>query len=303
MFRLLAVAPLYTIGDFGAPRRVGQWTSLCRRLSLVTQADWARAEDALDASNRPADGAGPLSISMRSSTRRPPHGRSPTVEAFDRLLKLVERLRQQSQRVRKASTWEGAVKALKAILLDHIGVPTWRERAWADGPAWQRNAADHVERIVAGLAELDHDGVAVPYSPSTLRQVVGTLLDTPVRRRGDAAGAVTIADIGGAACIDAAHVFVVGLNEGVLPLRPSTTSCSAATFPSRRPESSRARARSLRGPSAPGTRSSTATPQSPPRLARTDLRRGGEMYPSPLLAGMPYNITSRTRSACSAAML
>ena len=52
VFRLLSVAPLYTVGDFGAPRRVGQWTSLCRRLSLVTQADWARATEALEAADR-----------------------------------------------------------------------------------------------------------------------------------------------------------------------------------------------------------------------------------------------------------
>src|SRR6185295_2107429 len=116
-----------------------------------------------------------------------------------------------------AATWEAAAQSLGAIVSDHIGASTWRERAWADGPAWQRNAADNVERIVAGLAELDHDGIAVPFAPATMRQVVGSLLDAPVRRRGDAAGAVSIVDIGGAVCLDAEHVFVLGLNEGVLP--------------------------------------------------------------------------------------
>ena len=37
----------------------------------------------------------------------------------------------------------------------------------------------------------------MPFSTSIMRQVIGTLLDTPVRRRGDAAGAVSIADIAG----------------------------------------------------------------------------------------------------------
>ena len=283
VFRLLSVAPLYTVGDFGAPRRVGQWTSLCRRLSLVTQADWARASEALEAANRSrrrrwSDGA---------DLDAPPTAREiADNEALDRLLKLVERLRNQSQRVRKATTWEAAVKAVNAILLDHIGAPSWRERAWADGPAWQRNAADHVERIVAGLSELDHDGVAVPYSAATLSQVVGTLLDTPVRRRGDAAGAVSIVDIAGASCIDASNVVVVGLNEGVLPastvddllLGRDLAESAAVVIEGPRALASRAeRAWNALLRSDAGV---IAT------FARTDLRRGGEVYPSPLLAGM-----------------
>ena len=130
-------------------------------------------------------------------------------------------------------------------------MPTWRERAWADGPAWQRNAADHVERIVAGLAELDHDGIAVPFTAATMRQVVGTLLDTPVRRRGDAAGAVSIADIGGAVCIDAAHVFVVGLNEGVLPASTADDLLLGRDLPE-------AAAAVIEGPRAPASRAERA---------------------------------------------
>ncbi len=282
VFRLLSVAPVYPLGELGAPRRVGQWTSLCRRLGLVTDADWGRASDALVAAN--------MTRRQRWSIDNvdgPPTARETAdTEALDRLLKLVERLRMQSQRARRATSWEGAVKALHVILADHIGVATWRERAWADGPAWQRNAADHVERIVAGLAELDHDGVAVPFTPAAMRQVLGTLLDTPVRRRGDAAGAVSIADIGGAVCIDAVHVFVVGLNEGVLPATTSDDLLLGRDLPE-------VAAAVIEGPRAAVSRaergwnallysdaSVTAT------LARSDLRRGGEVYPSPLLAGM-----------------
>ena len=286
VFRLLSVAPVYPVGELGAPRRVGQWTSLCRKLGLVTEADWARAEGALVASN----------VARRrrwsdATADSPPTGKEiADTEALARLLKLVERLSNQSKRVRKASTWEAAVKALSAILDDHIGVPTWRERAWADGPAWQRNAADHVERIVAGLAELDHDGIAVPYTAATMRQVIGTLLDTPVRRRGDAAGAVSIADIGGAVCIDAAHVFVVGLNEGVLPASTTDDLLLGRDLPE-------AAARVIEGPRAPASRAERAwnallagDASVTGTLARTDLRRGGEVYPSPLLAGMPIEV-------------
>ena len=281
VFRLLSVAPLYPVGELGAPRRVGQWTSLCRKLGLVTVDDWGRASDALAASNlvrrrRWADDvdAPPTSRERADS------------EALDRLLSLVERLRSQSKRLQRATSWEAASKALGVILADQIGASSWRERAWADGPAWQRNAADHVERIVAGLAELDHDGVAVPFSAATMGQIVGTLLEAPVRRRGDAAGAVSILDIGAGVCVGATHIFVVGLNEGVLPVATVDDLLLGRDLPD-------AAAAVIEGPRAVASRAErawhallgsdavvTAT------LARTDLRRGGEMYPSPLLAGM-----------------
>jgi hypothetical protein len=282
VFRLLSVAPLYPVGDLGAPRRVGQWTSLCRKLSLVTEADWARATETLMAAN----------IARRQRWSGDDLDDGPTAretadaEALDRLLKMVDRLRQQSKRLFRAATWEAAAKSLGTIVSDHIGVPTWRERAWADGPAWQRNAADNVERIVAGLAELDHDGIAVPFAPATMRQVVGTLLDAPVRRRGDAAGAISIVDIGGAVCLDAQHVFVLGLNEGVLPASTSDDLLLGRDLPE-------VAANVIEGPRGPALRAErawnavlnseavvTAT------LARTDLRRGGEVYPSTLLLGL-----------------
>lgn len=282
VFRLLSVAPLYTIGEFGAPRRIGQWTALSRQLGLVTDDDWGRARPALD----------DLNVARR---RRWPSGdvdAAPTAkeiadhEALERLLSLVERLRNQSRSVRRATTWGAATKTMLAILGDHIGVSTWRERAWADGPAWQRNAADHVERIVARLAELDHDGVAVPFTPATMRQVTATLLDTPVRRRGDAAGAVSIADIGAAVCIDASHVFVVGLNEGVLPAATVDDLLLGRDLPEpagaviEGPRSMASRAERAWDALLHTDAAVTAT------FARTDLRRGGDLHPSPLLAGL-----------------
>ena len=281
VFRLLSVAPLYPVGDLGAPRRVGQWTSLCRKLGLVTVDDWDRAGEALVDSNLVRRGR------WADDVEAPPTPRERAdSEALDRLLSLVQRLRGQTRRVHRATTWETAAKALGVILADHIGASTWRERAWADGPAWQRNAADHVEHIVAGLAELDHDGVAVPFAPATMRQIVGTLLDAPVRRRGDAAGAASIVDIGAGVCVGATHVFVVGLNEGVLPVATVDDLLLGRDLPD-------AAAGVIEGPRALASRAErawhaildsgaavTAT------LARTDLRRGGEMYASPLLAGM-----------------
>ncbi len=281
VFRLLSVAPLYPLGELGAPRRIGQWTSLCRRLGLVTVDDWARAGDALVESDR----ARRQRWADAADAPPTPRERADS-EALLRLLTMVERLRSQSRRLQRATTWVAASKTLGAILADHIGATTWRERAWTDGPAWQRNAADHVERIVAGLAELDHDGVAVPYTPTTMRQIVGTLLDTPVRRRGDAAGAVSIADISGAVCIGAAHIFVVGLNEGVLPVTAVDDLLLGRDLPDAAavvvegPRALAARAERAWHAICESDASVTAT------FSRTDLRRGGEMYPSPLLAGM-----------------
>jgi hypothetical protein len=282
VFRLLSVAPLYPVGDMGAPRRVGQWTSLCRKLSLVTEADWSRARETLAAAN----------LARRQRWLGDDLDDGPTARetadeaALDRLLKLVDRLRQHSKRLLHATTWEAAAKLLGTIISDHIGVSTWRERAWADGPAWQRTAADNVERIVAGLAELDHDGIAVPFATATMRQVVGSLLDAPVRRRGDAAGAVSIVDIGGAVCLDAEHVFVLGLNEGVLPASTTDDLLLGRDLPE-------AAATVIDGPRAPALRAERAwnavlnsEAAATATLARTDLRRGGEVYPSPLLAGM-----------------
>src|SRR4029078_2411930 len=49
VFRLLSVAAMYPIGDLGARRRVGQWTTLCRSLGLVSEADWSAATVRLEA--------------------------------------------------------------------------------------------------------------------------------------------------------------------------------------------------------------------------------------------------------------
>jgi ATP-dependent helicase/nuclease subunit B len=282
VFRLLSVAPVYPLGELGAPRRVGQWTTLCRRLSVVTSDDWARAAELLADSHRLRRSRWPDDYPDAAPTRR----EAAEVEALDRLLALVDRLRKQSARVRRAATWGAAATVLAAILDDHIGAPTWRERAWAEGPAWQRSAAEHVERIVSGLGELDHDGIAVPFTTATMRQILGTLLDSPVRRRGDAAGAVTIADVGSGVCLDATHVFVLGLNEGVLPASPADDMLLGRDLPD-------AAAMVIEGPRLVASRAErawhavlasdaavTAT------LARTDLRRGGEVYPSPLVLGL-----------------
>ena len=131
------------IGDLGAPRRVGQWTTLCRSLGLVDEADWSRAVDTLAGSQRRLVGSVGATTPMAPPTWR----EVADADALERLLKLVERLRNQSRRVvQRDELGRPRPRRSRSMLEDHIGVSTWRERAWADGPAWQRNAADHVER-------------------------------------------------------------------------------------------------------------------------------------------------------------
>lgn len=283
VFRLLSVAPVYPLGDIGTPRRVGQWTSLCRRLGLVSADDWDRAPAALEEANL----ARRRRFAHHDIDAPPTRREQAEADALHKLRTLVERLQRQAKRLRKAGEWTTASRVLGGMLADHIGSSTWRERAWATGPAWQRTAADHVERLVAGLAELDHDGVAVQFGMVPLRQILGTLLDTPVRRRGDAAGAVSIADIGGAMCLDAPHVIVVGVNEGVLPASVADDLLLGRDLPDTVAEV-------VEGPRAVVSRAErawhallTSDAHVVATWARSDLRRGGEMHPSPLLTGLP----------------
>ena len=117
MFRLLSVAPLHPVGELGAPRRIGQWTSLCRRLGLVTMEDWTRAPEALTAANQARRQRwSPATVDAPPSRREQADD-----DALRRLLTLVERLRSQTRRVQRATSWEAASKALASILADQIG--------------------------------------------------------------------------------------------------------------------------------------------------------------------------------------
>jgi RecB family exonuclease len=136
---------------------------------------------------------------------------------------------------------------------------------------------------VETIAELDHDGLAVPFSAVTLHQVLASLLEAPVRRRGDATGAVAIVDIAAATCLDATHVFVVGANEGVLPPTAADDLLLDRDLPDAIAtvvEGPRHRvARSERAWHAVLASGAAVTAS----YSRTDLRRGGEVYPSLLL--------------------
>ena len=241
----------------------------------------------------------------RGDPRRAADGtrRRPTARRWTRLLKLVERLRQQSQKVRKASTWEGAVKALNAILLDHIGAPTWRERAWADGPAWQRNAADHVERIVCRARRTRSSTASQcrtqrpPCARSSARCSTRRFA-AAATRPGRCRSPTSPARRASTRPMCSSSVST----RACCRRRPSTTCCSDATFPNRRP-------RVIEGPRALASRAERAwhallhsDARITATLARTDLRRGGRCIRRRCWQAWRCSITSRMRSACSAPM-
>ncbi len=280
VFRLLAVSPVYPIGDRAVPRAVSRWTKLCRRIGIVSPREWDGALAALadlhTHDRRYKERYGPISEGVLLQ-------QADDLAKLQSLLTLVRRLRTESDRLRASRSWADAATRLLGMLGDHIGTDPWRELHWTTAPAWQRSAAVQVEHVIETLAELDHDGLAVPFSIDTLQQVLATLLEAPVRRRGDAAGAVAIVDIAAATCLDATHVFVVGANEGVLPPTAADDLLLDRDLPAEVAavvEGPRHRvARAQRAWHAVLTSGATVTAS----FARTDLRRGGGMYPSPLL--------------------
>ena len=280
VFRLLAVAPVYPIGDRAVPRAVSRWTKLCRRIGLVGADEWDTAPAALaDLHTRDRNYKlryGPISDGTLQQ-------QADDLAKLRSLLLLVQRLRAESGRLRNAHSWADAANRLLAMLADHIGTDLWRELHWTTAPAWQRSAAVQVERTAETIAELDHDGLAVPFSAVTLHQVLASLLEAPVRRRGDATGAVAIVDIAAATCLDATHVFVVGANEGVLPPTAADDLLLDRDLPD-------AIATVVEGPRHRVARSERAWhailasgAAVTASYSRTDLRRGGEVYPSLLL--------------------
>jgi ATP-dependent helicase/nuclease subunit B len=283
VFRLLAVAPAYPIGDRAVPRAVSRWTKLCRRVGLVKASEWDGAVQALTDlhmhERRHKERYGPLSEGLLRQ-------QADDLVKLQSLLKLVGRLRHESGRLAGSRSWTDATTRLLGMLADHIGTDPWRELHWATAPSWQRSAALQVEQLVETLAELDHDGLAVPFSIDTLQQVLSTLLEGPVRRRGDSAGAVAIVDIAAATCLDAQHILVLGANEGVLPPTATDDLLLDRDLPGEVAavvEGPRHRvARAQRAWHAIVTSGVEVTVS----FARTDLRRGGELYPSLLLADL-----------------
>lgn len=287
VLRLVSLAPRWTTGRAG-PRPVHDWQALCRRLGLVRADDWDRAIARLHTERQ-------ARMARRGDGSSPPsrHDDRETV-VLGQLVSLAGDLTARAARLRSADTWAAVVDLLVAALEAHVGTEAWRDQAWAEAPAWQRRAAVRVERAVRSLGALDELGSSARPDLDGLGALVATLLEAPAPNQGGAG--VRLLPLAAGVCLDAQHVFVVGVNEGVLPGSavddvlvdrhlPPVASRWVAHRAWQLQRDQRAW-RALLG----GDASVVAT------YARTDLRRGGLQYPSAWLAGLPASSVVEHRS-------
>ncbi len=194
----------------------------------------------------------------------------------------VQRQRGRRDALRASSTWSDAAQALSRWFAAQCGTVETRRSRWAAYAPWQREAAEQVESLLTELGEID--GLGLPFSLRTLRDVVEAGLDADVATSESKGAGVLVDQVVGGAGMVADHVFVVGANEHLLPGRPPDDLVLTAehgpeplgvlTGPSNRPlRDRRGFDAALDGAGA----SVTVT------FARWDVRAGGELYPSPLL--------------------
>jgi hypothetical protein len=284
VLHVVAVAPEWPFGD-RRRRNAARWRRLCREAGVVTAADWPHAVDKLAAAQlarRERAAAADPAIDPTVVTERDTWDQ----EAMARLVALAQRLAGHAGAYRRARTWADATEVLAAALADHIGTDEWRALHWAEAPVWQRRAAEQVGTLLAALRQFDDPATPLAFGPKALRRVVDTELDRRVRRAGDTTQGVRVLPLQHGICLDARTVFVVGANDGLLP--PSRT--DDLVVPRELPPACAAviehadwhRQRLRRAWHA----TLTAGAEVVVTYARTDLRRGGDVYPSTWLAGI-----------------
>ena len=185
---------------------------------IVGPADWEVADERLRAAQRDHRERG--AVSTRRSTRRVTTERDQwDLQSMASLVGLARRMIAAAGEYRRARTWAQASDALGRELAEHIGSDSWREQHWADAPVWQRRAAEQVGALLAALVQFDHPDTPLDFAAATLRRIIDAELDRPVRRAGDPRQGVRLLPLQHGICLEAARVFVVGLNEGTLPPR------------------------------------------------------------------------------------
>ncbi len=291
VLHLVAVAPRWT-NERALPRPVAAWRRLCRTAGVVLERDWDDAIDRL----RSAFEARRVRRQRFAPTEpsAPPNGHSSgdqrDLDSLGRLVQLVGSIRRSATAYRRSTTWTAAATALADELGHHIGDVRWRATHWADAPVWQRRAADQVETLVHALAQFDDERTRVPFDRGALRRIIQSELQQQVRKAGDTAVGVRLLPLQHGVCLDARRVFVVGANEGVLPpprtddlVVPSELGDVAASVVEHADWQRHRLTRAWNGLLRSGA-DVTVT------WARTDLRRGGAMYPSSWVAGIPIEI-------------
>ena len=250
------------VGDEGVlrtyARRADQWNRSARRHGVVGERDWARFESEMPDADQPGAGQ------------------------HRALVGFVHLQLHHRDAVRRAATWRDAAAALDTWFVTHCGTVEWRGVTWKGTPTWQREAAEQVEGLFSVLADIDQFGL--PYRTSTLARLVTAFLDTDVVTAESKGAGVFVDQIVGAAGAVADHVFVLGMNDHLVPGRVADDlvltrahgpePMQVLTGPANRP------LRDRRGVMAAldGAASSVTLLHS-----RWDVRSGGELYPSPLI--------------------
>ncbi len=188
--------------------------------------------------------------------------------------------------VRAAKTWSAVAAALESWFTTHCGDVQWRLDTWVGYPTWQREAADQLEGVFGVLAEIEQFGL--PLRTATLVRLVSAFLDSDVITTESKGAGVFVDQIVGATGAVFDHAFVLGANDHLLPGRVAddlvltrahgAEPLGVLTGPANRPlRDERGMLAALDG----AAESVTVT------WSRWDVRSGGDLYPSPLLAAQP----------------
>ena len=133
-------------------------------------------------------------------------------ESIGRLRDFVVRLADELTATDRV-TWADHVRWASRLLLDLIGADAQRA-AW---PEAELKAADRVLDTLAGLASLDELGT--PVDLPTFRRAVERDLDVPAARLGPFGDGVLVSSLRPLRGVDLDAVVVVGLAEGLAPMR------------------------------------------------------------------------------------
>lgn len=281
MFNLFGIAQHRTRTD-EARRNVDGWRRVARRAGIVTADDWATAAPRLDKVHE-AERARRL-----QHYGEPPDERSQRREQRERddmaaMLTLVNRIRGIRGGLFRATTWTTAVDELVGALELLIGNDLWRERRWAELAQWQHKAATQIIDGLRSLVVLDEPSIELPYSWPAMRRIVTDLLDKRVGRQNSSTPGVRVHPLTDGACIDADVVLVVGANDGVLPGRPNDD----LIVPRNADEPSAVWIEHAYWSINRATRAWSSVLRGSARVevsrSRSDMRRGGDLYPSRLL--------------------
>ena len=207
-FDLLAAAP--TLTRDGRTTPVAAWERVSREAGVVTVSDFVpRLRTFVE---RAAERAGMSVDEYSADTERMGH----RARAAEDLRAELEDLLPRLNSLAKATTWEHAVKRLRALLLRILG----DERRRSNWPATERRAADSLDETLSELAGLDavaDRGDDTGLNLAIFARTLAHVIDSRPFRSGRLGDGVLV---GGLRDIIGHHVeliIVVGAADGIVP--------------------------------------------------------------------------------------